>query len=379
MKINCFQPIWRTLEKNAFVLYKPEQIARIDALGKLTLELIDNKLAYTEIITLLSREGLTPEQASSVYQQLIELMQTKLYPPDVSLPIQAKPQASNTYSHLATFRLLTRLVRIETNSTDIISLAKSIWQGHETSEHDINAGVRTAVRISVQYDNPYTFLYRDGQFKGHASSRADIKSLLVQEAMYGVHELEDWAIVLHASAVNYQGRLLAFVGPSGSGKSTLAATLSAQGAELFADDCVPIRGDNLNAAAVPGAVGLRPGALPALQPWLPEAAAITLSGPDDDRRHYWTPATRSETLQQRLDHIIFCRYNTTATPSLQALGHDDALVRLLASGSGIARLRSDNDFDRLLRWLKNVRFWVMDYDCTEQALTYLNHALAQEL
>jgi hypothetical protein len=46
---------------------------------------------------------------------------------------------------------------------------------------------------------------------------------------------------LHASAILWRGRCLAFAGPSGSGKSSLAAFLSRNGATFLADDVLPLR------------------------------------------------------------------------------------------------------------------------------------------
>lgn len=52
-------------------------------------------------------------------------------------------------------------------------------------------------------------------------------------------------VVLHASAVAFDGRVVAFAGQSGAGKSTLAAACVARGAALVADDivCVEWRGE----------------------------------------------------------------------------------------------------------------------------------------
>lgn len=48
-------------------------------------------------------------------------------------------------------------------------------------------------------------------------------------------------LVLHASAVSWQQRVLAFVGRSGLGKSTIAAACAAHGARVVADDCLVLR------------------------------------------------------------------------------------------------------------------------------------------
>lgn len=47
-------------------------------------------------------------------------------------------------------------------------------------------------------------------------------------------------LVLHASAVEFNGRAVAFLGESGWGKSTLAAALQARGHRLLSDDVVPV-------------------------------------------------------------------------------------------------------------------------------------------
>ncbi len=49
------------------------------------------------------------------------------------------------------------------------------------------------------------------------------------------------AMLLHGSAVSYQGRVFIFCGPSGAGKSTLAAALGRAGCAFVADDVCAIR------------------------------------------------------------------------------------------------------------------------------------------
>lgn len=375
MNINYFQPIWKILENNAFLLCRPEKLLQISALGKLILEYQSDKLPRHEVITLLCQQGYADDVVNTAYNEISALMQViKLCENKAAAPPNnLKPFSLRRYQ--ARFKLLTKSIHINTNSNHIISLAKSIWFGHEITSHSTTSDIR----ITIEVDSEHATIYRDGDFKSRAKSRADIKSMLVQEVMYGLHELEDWVIVLHASAVSYKSRLIAFVGPSGSGKSTLAAILTAQGAELFSDDCVPIRSDNLNAATVPGAMGLRPEALPALRSWLPEVAKIPLSGPSDDPRHYWTPATMPKQLQRRIDHIVFCRYDKSVTAAMQALGKDEGLVRLLNSGSGMAQLRNLEQLERLFAWINNVHFWAIEHNDTEQALAYIDCILKQEL
>ena len=75
-------------------------------------------------------------------------------------------------------------------------------------------------------------------------------------------------LVLHASAVAFNGDAVAFLGASGWGKSTLAATLYARGHPLVADDLVAVDlGGRENPIVLPGFPQLK---------LLPEAAAASL-------------------------------------------------------------------------------------------------------
>ncbi|MGB9448405.1 MAG: hypothetical protein WBR26_25645, partial [Candidatus Acidiferrum sp.] len=57
---------------------------------------------------------------------------------------------------------------------------------------------------------------------------------------------------LHASAVELQGRAVAFCGDAGFGKSTTAAALAIRGALVVSDDIVPMKSTNGSYWAVPG-------------------------------------------------------------------------------------------------------------------------------
>lgn len=76
-------------------------------------------------------------------------------------------------------------------------------------------------------------------------------------------------LVLHASAVNVAGKVVAFVGESGQGKSTTAAALYAAGHSVVADDVMAVQVDARGGRPI-----VFPG-FPQLKLW-PEAAASSL-------------------------------------------------------------------------------------------------------
>lgn len=72
-----------------------------------------------------------------------------------------------------------------------------------------------------------------------------IEHLLVDQVLprYLAHEGH---LLLHACAVDIQGRIVLFLGKSGWGKSTLAALLHQAGHILYSDDCVQLRSNGSN-------------------------------------------------------------------------------------------------------------------------------------
>lgn len=87
-------------------------------------------------------------------------------------------------------------------------------------------------------------------------------------------------LVLHASAVEINGRVTIFLGNKGYGKSTLAAHLQSRGHKLVSDDLVPVRFTNGFAETFPGhpqirlfpdsvqSIGLNPSSLPLVNTWM---------------------------------------------------------------------------------------------------------------
>lgn len=94
-------------------------------------------------------------------------------------------------------------------------------------------------------------------------------------------------LVLHASAVSWDGQVVVFLGRSGAGKSTLAAACAAAGATVVSDDCLVVRRDPADPRvwlAVPCDAGVRlwPDSLELLG-W-PAASGSDLAHYTDKRR-----------------------------------------------------------------------------------------------
>ena len=159
-------------------------------------------------------------------------------------------------------------------------------------------------------------------------------------------------LVLHASAVELDGRAVALLGGSGAGKSTTAAYLCLAGVPLFTDDTLAVRladpSPGTGADAPPrcypgtGTVRLRPAALPRLGP---EIGAWISGSSADERLIARPPLSRHEQLELAAA-VVLQRREGPGELSLTRLGGREAAIGLLRNPRSIgwqepARLRAE--------------------------------------
>jgi hypothetical protein len=98
-------------------------------------------------------------------------------------------------------------------------------------------------RFLLDVPNIARFLLENGNrivFAPESEASAEEVPIFILGTVFGIllHQREQ--IVLHASAVEVNGRAVAFCGSSGAGKSTLAAALAQRGYRLLTDDVCAI-------------------------------------------------------------------------------------------------------------------------------------------
>jgi hypothetical protein len=155
---------------------------------------------------------------------------------------------------------------------------------------------------------------------------------------------------LHASAVEVNGGVVAFLAPSGTGKSSLAAAFVANGAPLVTDDVLAIRlGHAGTAHAWPGAEGLR--LAPATRAHF-SGAGFTLLRQDADDKQLIAAPTRvpEEPLPVRL-LVLLARGGDLRIERIAGLDLLMSLRRLLQRPSLVAPLGAEAAVFRVLGWL----------------------------
>jgi hypothetical protein len=163
------------------------------------------------------------------------------------------------------------------------------------------------------------------------------------------------ATVLHACAINVNGRAIAVLGDAGAGKSSLAATFAQRGYPILTDDLVALDDQN-------GAFKIQPGhtwimvppetvqvlygaadALPqALPPWPKRRLDLTREGYHHQR----------ESLPLSAVYLLGQRSRSARAPFVRRVRPRRALLTLLANSNAPRRVQvgtPGRDFDRLSR------------------------------
>lgn len=176
-------------------------------------------------------------------------------------------------------------------------------------------------------------------------------------------------LLLHASAVERDGKALLMTGHSGAGKSTLAALLGERGWRFMGDEFVLVDPDTGMVHAFPRLVSLKNAAIALF------AAAVEgdrlgplLRGtPKGDIRHLRPPADAIAAMNRpaRPALLLFPRFGHA--PDIRAMGEAEVFVRLTQASTNYVAL-GESGFDALASLVTAVPTRALDYPDTASAI-----------
>jgi HprK-related kinase A len=184
-------------------------------------------------------------------------------------------------------------------------------------------------------------------------------------------------LLLHASAVERDGRAVLMTGLSGAGKSTLAALLGARGWRLMGDEFALVDPATGLVHAFPRLVSLKNHAIEVVRAALPQATfgPLMAGTPKGDIRHL-VPDTQAvarmaEPAAPAL--ILFPRYGFD--PAERALGPSEVFVRLTQASTNYVAL-GERGFDAMTRLVRDLPARAIDYPDAASAVGQVEAAWA---
>lgn len=177
-------------------------------------------------------------------------------------------------------------------------------------------------------------------------------------------------LLLHASAVERDGRALLMTGMSGAGKSTLAALLMARGWRLMGDEFALVDPATGSVHGFPRLVSLKNEAIDVVERALPNGRfGPALEGTPKGRIRHLVPdasaiATMAEPARPAL--ILFPSYGFE--PAERPVLPSECFVRLTQASTNYVAL-GERGFDALTGLVRSVPAQAIDYPDTATALT----------
>ncbi len=181
-------------------------------------------------------------------------------------------------------------------------------------------------------------------------------------------------LLLHASAVERDGRALLMTGHSGAGKSTLAALLGERGWRFLGDEFALVDLDSGALHPFPRAISLKNEALHLFDGVEPDRLGPVLAGTPKGRIRHLRPATDAIA---RMDEsarpvlILFPRFGRDLAGEIRPVGAAEVFVRLTQASTNYVAL-GERGFDALSALVTGVPARAIDYPDTGTAVALVD-------
>lgn len=196
------------------------------------------------------------------------------------------------------------------------------------------------------------------------------QGLLAAEMAMNLQMALGWRrhLLLHASAVEKEGKALIMTGASGSGKSTLAAMLGHRGWRFLGDEFVLIDLASGDAMPFPRLISLKNEAIGAMQATVLDGrfGPLLTGTPKGDVRHLVPPADAIAAMAAPAKPALLLFPSFGFEPAVRDIGASEVFMRLTQASTNYVAL-GEAGFLTLTRFIKTVPARAIDYRDGEEA------------
>lgn len=229
------------------------------------------------------------------------------------------------------------------------------------------SGVRRFIRPSVAINGDYML--------PDAAPLPLAQGLLAAEMAMNLQMALGWRrhLLLHASAVEKDGKALIMTGASGSGKSTLAAMLGHKGWRFMGDEFVLLDLVTGEAVPFPRMISLKNEAIGAMQASALDGrfGPLMAGTPKGDIRHLVPPADAIAGMAVPANPALLLFPSFGYEPAVREIGASEVFMRLTQASTNYVAL-GEAGFATLTRFIKSVPARAIDYRDGVEAVALVN-------
>ena len=196
------------------------------------------------------------------------------------------------------------------------------------------------------------------------------QALLAAEMAMNLQIALGWRrhLLLHASAVEKDGKALIMTGASGSGKSTLSAMLGHKGWRFMGDEFVLLDLVTGDAVPFPRMISLKNEAIGAMQATALDArfGPLMTGTPKGDVRHLVPPADAIARMAEPAKPALLLFPSFGYDPVVREIGASEVFMRLTQASTNYVAL-GEAGFTTLTRFIKTVPARAIDYRDGQEA------------
>ena len=190
---------------------------------------------------------------------------------------------------------------------------------------------------------------------------------------------DDWLAVLHASAVSFKNKCVAFLGESGSGKSTATTLLTANGFDLLADDFVPIDASTNKVLSFPAAISIKESMLAEFELCYPQLKSSVLRSKDSkvSYKYLYPPNSLPNlSVSKTCEALVFIKFENGVKDCLEEISKIEALEYLIPDSWISPKKINASSF---LDWLVNIPCYKLHYSNNAKMISIIDNLMKDEL
>jgi hypothetical protein len=223
----------------------------------------------------------------------------------------------------------------------------------------------------------YSDIYRDRAPVAHARQLSSLGPLVKAAVWQSAVNAYDYLLYIHAGVVGLGRNCILLPAPPGSGKSSLTVALTHRGLRYYSDEVALVDRTTFQIPPVPLATCVKSTGWDLMGRYFPNIEALPPHRREDGKLVRYIPPPPGAALHPPVpvSHIVFPRYEPSATTALESLARPEALTRLMGECLALKRRLDQENVRQILRWIEEIDCYDLPFSSLDEAAEQLIQAV----